>query len=49
MPNKSILATGKSWNETIAAYRFFNHENITSQEILLPHKNATLERIKSEI
>jgi len=48
MPNKSIPATCKSWNETIAAYRFFNHVNITSQEILSPHKNATLERIKNE-
>lgn len=47
-PNKSIPGSCKSWNETIAAYRFFNHENITSSEILAPHRDATLERIRKE-
>jgi hypothetical protein len=47
-PNASIPGSCKSWEETIAAYRFFNHPNITNLEILAPHKNATLERIKSE-
>jgi len=47
-PNKSIPGSCKSWSETIAAYRFFNHENITSSGILNPHREATLERIKNE-
>jgi hypothetical protein len=47
-PNKSIPGSCKSWNETIAAYRFFNHKDITSSEILAPHRNATLERIRNE-
>lgn len=47
-PNKSIPSTFKSWGETIAAYRFFNNEEVSEQEILSPHKNATIERIKKE-
>jgi Transposase Tn5 dimerisation domain/Transposase DNA-binding len=47
-PNKSIVGACKSWSETIAAYRFFNHKNITETEILAPHQAATLERIKNE-
>lgn len=47
-PTKSIPAACKTWKETLAAYRFFNHESITSKEILTPHYEATLERIKKE-
>src|SRR5579872_6010037 len=47
-PNKSIPASCKGWKETIAAYRFLNHKNVTAAEILRPHKDATLKRIKEE-
>ncbi len=47
-PSKSIPGSFKSWKETIAAYRFFNHENITHTEILAPHLKATQKRIKKE-
>jgi Transposase Tn5 dimerisation domain/Transposase DNA-binding len=47
-PNKSIPGTFKSWKETLAAYRFFNHENVTETEILKSHQESTLERIKRE-
>jgi hypothetical protein len=47
-PTKSIPASCKSWGETLAAYRFLNHDNVTETEILAPHKTATLERIKKE-
>lgn len=47
-PPKSIPSSFKSWKETIAAYRFFNHKNITSDGILAPHIEATLGRIKNE-
>ncbi|HHS2902590.1 IS4-like element ISLpn6 family transposase, partial [Legionella pneumophila] len=47
-PNASIPTTFQSWNETLAAYRFFNHVNVNPESILLPHSEATLERIKAE-
>src|SRR6185503_5236734 len=47
-PNKSIPSTFKSWGETIAAYRFFNNDGVSEQEILSPHKNSTIDRIKKE-
>lgn len=47
-PPRSIPGSFKSWKETLAAYRFFNHTNITSDKILAPHKEATLNRIKNE-
>jgi hypothetical protein len=47
-PNNSIPASFKSWSETLAAYRFFNHKKITHYDILAPHQSATLERIKRE-
>jgi hypothetical protein len=47
-PNESIPRACKSWSETIAAYRFFNHEHVTTNEILAPHIHATLERIRNE-
>ena len=47
-PDKSIPGACKTWKETIAAYRFFNHEEVTEKEILSPHYDAALERIKKE-
>jgi len=47
-PNKSIPAACKSWKETMAAYRFFNHEEVSFSDILAPHRESTLKRIKNE-
>jgi hypothetical protein len=47
-PNKSIPASCKGWNETLAAYRFLNHPSVTANKILSPHIDATLMRIKGE-
>jgi len=47
-PEKSIPETCKTWKETLAAYRFFNNEEVTEKEILNPHYEATLERIRKE-
>ena len=47
-PNESIPASCKGWNETLAAYRFLNHQNVTAEQIMSPHRDATLERIKGE-
>lgn len=45
---ESIPTALDTWSETIAAYRFFSNEKVTSEKIFLPHKHATLKRIKSE-
>lgn len=47
-PEKSIPGACKSWGETIAAYRFFNHEEVNDAKILKPHQAATLKRIQQE-
>ena len=47
-PNKSIPSSCKGWSETLAAYRFLNHPNVTAEKILSPHLDATLMRIKQE-
>lgn len=47
-PDKSIPVACRTWKETLAAYRFFNHEDVTEKVILSPHYDATLERIKKE-
>jgi hypothetical protein len=47
-PNCSLPRACQSWKETIAAYRFFNHENVTANDILSCHQQSTLERIKNE-
>lgn len=45
---ESIPAALDTWSETCAAYRFFSNKKVTPEKIFLPHKRATLERIKSE-
>ena len=47
-PSKSIPSTFKSWDEIMAAYRFFNQEKVNPESILSSHFNATLHRIKNE-
>lgn len=46
-PEISIPAASKGFKETIGAYRFFNNEKVTSEKILEPHVNATIERMRS--
>lgn len=46
--SNSIPRSCGGWSETIAAYRFFNNKNVTSKEILSPHEESTLSRIKEE-
>jgi hypothetical protein len=47
-PNESIPTACKTWSETLAAYRFFDHEDVTKEKILSPHEEATLKRISEE-
>ncbi|KTC70119.1 transposase Tn5 [Legionella birminghamensis] len=45
-PSASIPESCKGWQETEAAYRFFENDLVTSKKIIKPHRQATLNRIK---
>lgn len=47
-PESPINTACGNWNETKAAYRFFQNENIDYQDILKSHAYATKERAKKE-
>lgn len=47
-PTVSIPAACGGWAETQAAYRFFDHEAVTEQTVLAPHRAATIGRIGQE-
>ena len=47
-PSVSIPAACNGWDETKAAYRFFNNEKISEEVILKPHKEATIQRIAQQ-
>ena len=42
---KSICGVSKTCGETLAAYRFFNHKNITPLDILSSHQASTAWKI----
>lgn len=44
-PSASLPAACKGWDETIAAYRFFNNEKVTDQKVLSSHSDATRKRM----
>jgi hypothetical protein len=43
----SIPAACGGWKETMGAYRFFDNDKATFKKILAPHRDATVERMKS--
>jgi hypothetical protein len=45
-PGSSINGSFRGWDESKACYRFFENEKVTPQQILKPHKDATLKRIQ---
>ena len=45
-PEASINAACDGWGDTLAAYRFFDNEAVTPEEILKPHRAATIGRMK---
>lgn len=45
-PMASIKSAFKGWAEVMGAYRFFRNKKATSESILSPHQDKTLERIK---
>ena len=47
-PSESIPVNSNGWYEAKAAYRFFDHDDVTAEKILQPHIDATIERIRKE-
>lgn len=45
-PTLSIPAACNGWAETHAAYRFFDNERVEPAQLLKPHYDATIERIR---
>lgn len=45
-PSENIPSACGSWAETKAAYRFFSHADVSADQILAPHKEATLKRMQ---
>ena len=44
-PEASINAACNGWGDTVAAYRFFDNEVVSPEELLRPHREATLRRM----
>lgn len=47
-PEASINAACDGWSDTQAAYRFFNNESVSPQQILQPHRAATQRRMADQ-
>lgn len=47
-PEAPINQASKDWAATKAAYRFFQNEQVTPQQILNPHQAQTVERMSKE-
>lgn len=47
-PEASINAACEGWGETLAAYRFFNNADVTPEQILEPHREATQRRMREQ-
>ncbi len=45
-PEVSINASCEGWNDTLAAYRFFDNKAVTPEQILQPHLEATQRRMR---
>ena len=45
-PSASIPAACGGWNETIAAYRFFENDRVDVENVLKPHLDATVKRMR---
>jgi len=45
-PERSINMACEDWAQTKAAYRFFDNDKVTSEEILRPHRQCTIQRLQ---
>jgi hypothetical protein len=46
-PTENIPSACRGWAETKAAYRIFSHKRVTAEQVLAPHREATLQRIEA--
>jgi len=46
-PTQSIPAACGGWDETKAAYRLFDHPEVTAEAVLAPHIACTEERLRA--
>ena len=44
-PTASIPVACRGWQETLAAYRFFDNPKVKAENVLAPHREATRERM----
>lgn len=44
-PNESIPTAGGGWAETVAAYRFFDNDQVSFEQVLESHIHSSLERM----
>ena len=47
-PEASINAACQGWSETLAAYRFFDNAGVSPEQLLSPHREATLRRMQEQ-
>ncbi len=47
-PEASINASCEGWNDTLAAYRFFDNDAVSPEQILQPHLEATQRRMREQ-
>ncbi len=47
-PQASTNAACQGWKETVAAYRLYDHAEVSPQKILAPHQQATRARIRQQ-
>lgn len=47
-PEASINAACDGWSETVAAYRFFDNEAVSPEQVLQPHREATQRRMREQ-
>jgi len=47
-PEASVNGAVNGWGDTQAAYRFFNNPEVTPEQILLPHRQATVRRMQEQ-
>ena len=45
-PEASINAACDGWGDTLAAYRFFDNPSVNPEELLRPHRQATVRRMR---
>ena len=47
-PQASINGAVNGWGDTQAAYRFFSNPRVTPEQILQPHRVATMQRMQAQ-